>query len=218
MFYAAVKYEQGRGVKFFAVSKPTSVNEVEPKIEDYSDSECASTLNPSYDEARFPQKMYHVQCITKTEQTCRQATKVVHILRRKGNCKDKSACEYESDVMNIQTVCLKVQKPQKNVSQELEAFVNHDLSIQEDDMEPVQTTELNWISKCRWDWVAHLDENRFPRVFQRAVCRNTHKECKTIYKDIVMFRKVSQHCVGLFCGYERYISREPVACVSTKSK
>ena len=102
--------------------------------------------------------------------------------------------------------------------QDLQVFMNQDFTIQTEDLEPVETTEVNWISKCRWDWVAHLDENRFPRVFQRAVCRNTDNECKTIYKDIVMFRKVIRHCIGLFCGYERYISREPVACVSTKSK
>lgn len=219
MFYAAVKYKQGPGLKFFAISTPTSVNEVKPNIEDYSDSECASKVNEDFDASRYPQTIYHVQCTTKLEQTCHQATKVVHILRRTGTCKGKETCEYKSDVMNVQTVCVKVQpNGQPNMSRFLQTFLNQGITIQEEDMEPVQVTEVNWISKCRWDWVAHLDENRFPRVFQRAVCRNTHSECKLIYKDIVMFRKVIQHCYGAFCAYERYISREPVACVSTKSK
>lgn len=109
MFYAAVKYKQGPGLKFFAISTPTSVNEVKPNIEDYSDSECASKVNEDFDASRYPQTIYHVQCTTKLEQTCHQATKVVHILRRTGTCKGKETCEYKSDVMNVQTVCVKVQ-------------------------------------------------------------------------------------------------------------
>lgn len=109
MFYAAVKYKQGPGLRFFAISTPTSVNEVKPNIEDYSDSECASKVNKNYDESRYPQTIYHVQCTTTLEQTCHQATKVVHILRRTGPCKEKETCEYKSDVMNVQTVCVKVQ-------------------------------------------------------------------------------------------------------------
>lgn len=117
MFYASVKYKQGPGVSFFAISTPTIVNELKPNIEDYSDSECASKVNENYDESRYPQTIYHVQCTTTLEQTCHQATKVVHILRRTGTCKEKETCEYKSDVMNVQTVCVKVQNHrQQNMS------------------------------------------------------------------------------------------------------
>ncbi|CAI9744326.1 Hypothetical predicted protein [Octopus vulgaris] len=215
LFIASFKAPRARSAVFVTNDSLVDASESKP----VSNTTCKSTVKRSYDPSRYPKVIYDVQCdFNHSSQTqCDQATKNIHMLFKK-NC-EKNICSYDVEVNSVQTACVKKRSPDEiekdgkivKFSRDVLLFFNK--KAKDDGLEPTGDDEANRFAECQWDWVRHVDDNRFPRVFERAVCKDNER-CKPVFKEIVMFVKRPEHgCIGEYCNYEPHIYNEPVACV-----
>ncbi|GAB1611163.1 hypothetical protein Ahia01_001403400 [Argonauta hians] len=222
-FIASFKNPAPKSNVYVYDGKIVNASERRPTVTnaDGSDTGCKSVVVPSYDETRYPSLYYNVQCVYDSGSSgsqaarCDQATKFMYVLKRNG-CKGK-VCSYKVMLDHVQTAC--VRKRRENLSDRLRfqpfetdvlAFLNN--KTYDMHLEPMGYDEMYNQAECQWDWVRQVDENRFPRVFERAVCRN-YTRCKLVYKEFVMLSKRNEEaCVRGFCNYEPHIYNVPVAC------